>query len=86
MVEKRIENRVAFVSLGVVDSTREKIPCILENISNGGALINMNSHVPGSIKEGDILHLKAVFLSPVECHCRVARIDHSRIAIQFIDK
>ncbi|MBW4056001.1 MAG: hypothetical protein HIU83_11505 [Proteobacteria bacterium] len=36
-VENRNDDRIVFISLGMVDGKTEKIFCLLENISPGGA-------------------------------------------------
>ena len=81
----RDSDRVVFASIGIVDGKSEKISCILENISAGGALISMCSHIPETLQEGDIIHLKTILLSPVELRCKVTRIEAGRIAVQFLD-
>ena len=85
MVEKRENDRIAFVSVGMVDGKSEKISCSLENISNCGALICMSAPISGMLQQGDIVCLKAILLSPVEFQCKVTRIDVDRIAVQFLN-
>lgn len=85
MDKTRDSDRVVFASIGIVDGKSEKISCILENISAGGALINMCSPIPETLQEGDIIHLKTILLSPVELRCKVTRIEAGRIAVQFLD-
>ena len=86
MVENRNDDRIVFISMGMVDGKTEKISCLLENISPGGALIRMSDPVPKSLHEGDIVQLKAILLLPVELQCKVVRIDAAQIAMQFIDR
>lgn len=85
MVEKRNDGRIAFISMGMVDGNTENISCKLENISSGGALVRTSGLVPGTLQKGDIVHLKAFLLSPVELQCKVVRIDADQIAMQFIE-
>lgn len=85
MVEKRNDDRIAFISMGMVDGSTEKISCRLENISSGGALVRTSSPVPGTLQKGAVVHLKAFLLSPVELQCKVVRIDADLVAMQFID-
>lgn len=85
MAEKRNDDRIAFISMGMVDGSTDKISCRLENISSGGALVRTSGPVPGTLQKGDFVHLKAFLLSPVELHCKVVRIDADQIAMQFIE-
>ncbi|MHB8058005.1 MAG: PilZ domain-containing protein [Desulfuromonadaceae bacterium] len=85
MVENRNDDRIVFISMGLVDGKTEKISCVLENISPAGALIRMSGPVPETIQKGDIVHLKAILLLPVELQCKVVRIDADQIAMQFIN-
>jgi len=85
MVENRNDDRIVFISMGMVDGKTEKISCLLKNISPGGALIRMSDPVPETLQEGDTVHLKAILLLPVELQCKVVRIDADQIAMQFID-
>lgn len=85
MVKKRSDDRVVFISLGMVDDNTEEVSCTLENISPGGALVRMRGSIPDTIQKGDIIHLKTILLSPVELESRVVRIDADQIAVKFID-
>jgi len=85
MVKKRTDDRVIFISMGMVDGNTEQVSCTLENISSVGALVRMKDHVPATLQMGDIIHLKTILLSPVELQCKVVRIDADQIAVQFID-
>ncbi|MHB8122135.1 MAG: PilZ domain-containing protein [Desulfuromonadaceae bacterium] len=85
MDKKRIDDRVVFISLGLVDGISEQVACTLENISPRGALVRMSGPVPDTIQMGDIIHLKTILLSPVEFESKVVRIDADQIAVQFID-
>lgn len=69
----------------LVDGKSEKIFCMLENISNHGALICIMDPVGGIMQQGDIICLKTILLSPVEYQCKVTRIDSNRIAVQFLN-
>ena len=84
MEEKRENDRIAFVSMGIVGGQSETLSCSVENISCCGALIRMNSPVSGSLQQGDIIRLKAILLSPVEFQCKVTRIDADLIAVEFL--
>lgn len=84
MKEKRENNRITFVSMGIVDGQSETVSCSLENISSSGALIRTINSGSWSLQEGDIIHLKAILLSPVEFQCKVARIDDDLIAVEFL--
>lgn len=86
MQEKRVDDRIDFVSIGLVDGNSVKFSCSLENISTSGAFISTNDPIPETLKVGDIICLKAILLSPVELQCKVTRIDAGRIAVQFLDK
>ncbi|MBV5340058.1 MAG: PilZ domain-containing protein [Deltaproteobacteria bacterium] len=85
MVKKRTDDRVVFISMGMVNGNTEQVSCTLENISPAGALVRMSGPVPETIQKGDIIHLKTILLSPVELKCKVVRIDTDQIAVQFID-
>lgn len=85
MVEKRENDRIAFISMGIVDGKSEQISCSLENISKCGALICMSGPISGTLQLGDIVRLKAILLTPVEFQCKVTRIDADRIAMQFLN-
>lgn len=82
MSMKRKHTRITFNSLCVVDGESESIPCKLENVSEDGALINMATPV-SSLKVGDIIHLKTIFLSPVELDCVITRVESDRIAVEY---
>ena len=86
MVEKRKNDRIAFISMGMVDGKSEQISCSLENISDSGALIRMSGSNLETLQLGDIVHLKAILLSPVDFQCKVTRIDVDQIAVQFLNQ
>lgn len=85
MTEKREHERIAFISIGMVDGKNGEITCSLENISDRGALICMSGHKRWTLQLGDIVHLKAILLSPVEFRCKVTRIDDNQVAVQFLN-
>lgn len=85
MAENRNDDRIEFISMGMVDGRAGKVSCWLENISNGGALIRTSDPVPETLREGDVVHLKAILLLPVDLQCKVVRIDADQIAMQFIE-
>ena len=85
MAENRNDDRIQFVSMGMVECKTGKLSCLLENISDGGTLIRLSDPAPERFREGDIVHLKAILLMPVELQCKVVRIDADQIAMQFID-
>jgi hypothetical protein len=71
--------------MGVVVGTGRKISCDVENISNHGALLRVNSPIDDLFQRGNIFCLQTVFLSPVAFKCEVVRVNSTRIAVQFID-
>ena len=85
MVDKRKDDRIAFVSMGLVVAESEKISCNLENVSNHGALLRLNGPVGETLQQGNVLCLQTIFLSPVKFKCEVMRVDATRIAVQFVD-
>ena len=85
MEEKRKNDRIAFITMGMVAGKSENIACCLENISNRGALICTNGPIFGVIQLEDIVRLTAILISPVEFLCKVTRIDVDRIAVQFLE-
>ena len=85
MDKKRTDDRIVFISIGMVDGNTEQVSCTLENISPTGALVRMSGPVPATLQMGDIIHLKTILLSPVELQCKIVRIDADQIAVQFIN-
>jgi len=63
-------------------------PCKLENISVSGVLLNSTGASLASIKPGDLCGLIMCSdpnLCPGEYRSTVARLDASKIALQFLD-
>lgn len=85
MTEKRENERITFISTGVVGGKSGEIHCRIENISDDGALICVDTPVLSTLHPGDIVSLKAILLSPVEFQCKITRIDNDRIAVRFIN-
>ncbi|MDD2735891.1 MAG: PilZ domain-containing protein [Desulfuromonadaceae bacterium] len=85
MSENRNDDRIVFISMGMLDGKTEKVSCRLENISDGGVLVRMSDPVPETLREGDVVQLKAILLLPVELQCKVVRIDADQIAMHFIE-
>jgi c-di-GMP-binding flagellar brake protein YcgR len=71
--------------MGMLDGKAENVSCWLENISQGGALVRMSDPVPETLREGDVIHLKAILLLPVELQCKVVRIEADQIAMHFLE-
>jgi c-di-GMP-binding flagellar brake protein YcgR len=71
--------------MGMLDGKTENVSCWLENISDGGVLVRMSDPVPETLREGDVVQLKAILLLPVELQCKVVRIDADQIAMHFIE-
>ena len=84
MMEKRMDDRIDFTSLGTLSGNGSKIHCHLVNISTKGASVKMIESPHKGLHQGDIVRLKTTFLSPVELQCKVIRIDSTRIAVQFL--
>jgi hypothetical protein len=86
MDKQRGEERVTFISKGLLSDKGEKFPCLLENISTAGALIEMKEGIPDIIQVGDICMLDVVLLRPVHYTCKVVHIEGVHVGLQFLDQ
>jgi hypothetical protein len=80
--------RVACADKCLLVCNGQHYPCKLENISVSGVLLNITSTVLTSIKPGDMCGLimcSDPMLCPGEYRSKVARLDASRIALQFLE-
>jgi hypothetical protein len=81
---QRSDERIPFRTRCILEINGTKSPCLVDNISTAGALVEACSENL-TIKQGDVGTLKVLLLSPIHYQCSVARIQDSQIALQFID-
>jgi hypothetical protein len=86
MTKERSDERITFISKGLLAEKGEKFPCLLENVSTTGALIEMVGGVPDIIQVGDICTLDVVLLGTVHYTCRVVHLDEAHVGLQFLDQ
>jgi hypothetical protein len=86
MSKERSDERITFISKGLLGDKGEKFPCLLGNISTTGALIEMGGGVADIIQVGDICTLDVVLLRPVTYTCKVVHRDAVHVGLQFIDQ
>jgi hypothetical protein len=85
-MKKRSDERVNFVSNSILIHKGEKFPCLLNNISTSGALIEMEGPVPDTIQGEDTCILNVLLLSPVKYNCKVVHLDSVHVGLQFISQ
>jgi hypothetical protein len=81
----RCDERISFKTRCILDVKGKKLSCLVDNISNVGALIEVAPSDRGSIKSGDVCSLKVLLLSAVNYTCKVVRIDTNQIGVSFLE-
>jgi len=84
-MKKRIDSRLPFLTKCILDIEGAKYNCLVNNISNIGALIEMDSSPQNHIHVNGEGLLTVLLLSPVQFACKVVRIDSNQVGLQFFD-
>lgn len=86
MDKTRSDERVTFISHCILIYNGVEFPCLLNNISTTGALIEMNGPFPHAIQSEDACTLKVLLLSPVKYRCTVVHLDAAHVGLKFVDQ
>ncbi|HIJ88190.1 MAG TPA: PilZ domain-containing protein [Desulfuromonadales bacterium] len=58
--------------------------CVLDNISNEGALIRFSETDAPEIQLGAVGKLKVILLNDMEYPCKVVRVNYPRVGLSFL--
>jgi hypothetical protein len=88
MSKNRHTERLPWVSKGIMEVNSSKYECILDNISDEGALIRFkdtDAEVP-VLKPGAVCRLKVVLLNVIEYPCKIVRVNYPQAGLVFLIK
>lgn len=85
MTKQRGDERVAITTMCHLNIGNTKIKCLVDNISETGALVKLTASEQSNIHLDEIGTLDVLLLSPVSYRCKVVWIKSDQIGLQFID-
>ena len=83
MSKNRHAERLPWVSNGILEVRNSKYECILDNISDEGALIRFVDVDVPTLNPGTVCTLKVILLNVVEYPCIVVRATLPQVGLQF---
>ena len=83
---ERSDERIPFITKGLLEIKGVKCTCLVDNISTTGALIEVGASDQMQLCMGDVGTLKVLLLSPVNYICQVVRINSNQIGLHFIEQ
>ena len=84
MNKQRDAERLPWVSSAIMEVNDSSYGCVLDNISNDGALIHFSESDAPSIKTGVVCKLKVILLNVIEYPCKVVRVNYPQVGLLFL--